>query len=92
MNDTRDGSVETSNVESDLGFSFEELWRAVGERERRERGSHLAHGKVRLECSGEVVDTGSVGPIAPRYSWPGGELVAFDCPRCDRRHESMLLR
>ena len=92
MKSPRDGCFETSNVESDLGFSFEKLWRELDERERRGRDSHLVHGKVRLECSGEVVDTESVGPMAVRYSWPGGELVAYDCPRCDRRHESLLLR
>ena len=88
----REGSLETSNVESDLGFSFEKLWRELDERERRGPDSHLVHGKVRLECSGEVVDTESVGPIIPYYTWPGGELVEFICPRCDRRHESLLLR
>ena len=83
---------DASNAESDSRVHFEKLWRELDELENRQADPDLAPGRVRLECNGELLDTGSVGPIAARYSWPGGELVAYDCPRCHRRHESLLLR
>ena len=80
------------SAESDARVHFEKLWRELDELEKRQADPDLASRRVRLECNGELLDAGSVGPMAVRYSWPGGELVAYDCPRCDRRHESLLVR
>jgi hypothetical protein len=93
MKTSRDRSRrDASNAESDPRVHFEKLWRELDGLEKRQADPDLAPRRVRLECNGELLDTGSVGPMAARYSSPGGELVAYDCPRCDRRHESLLLR
>ena len=62
------------------------------EREKREVNADPAHHKVRLTCSGDLVDIGSVGLVGPRESALGAMLIEFVCPRCDELHESRLFR
>jgi hypothetical protein len=81
---------QTSTLESDPTTSFEKLWREVEEREKREVNSDLAHRRVRLACSGELVDIGSVGLAGPRESALGAVPIEFVCPRCAEVHESRL--
>jgi hypothetical protein len=81
---------DTSTPESDPTTSFEKLWREVEEREKREGNADLAHHRVRLACSGELVDIGSVGLVVSRESALGVVLIEFVCSRCDELHESRL--
>ena len=83
---------DTSTLESDPTTSFEKLWREVEEREKREVNADLAHHTVRLACSGELVDIGSIGLAVSRESALGAVLIEFVCPRCDELHESRLFR
>ena len=62
------------------------------ERETREVSAHPAHHTVRLACSGELVDTESVGFAVSRESALGAVLIEFVCPRCNELHESHLFR
>jgi hypothetical protein len=45
----------------DLRTTFEKLWREVEEREKRDANPGLVHHMVRLDCTDELVDIGSVG-------------------------------
>ena len=47
---------------------------------------------VRLACSGELVDIGSIGLAVSRESALGKVLIEFVFPRCAELHESRLLR
>jgi hypothetical protein len=60
--------------------------RAVGSSSKR---STVADISVWLECSGELVDVGSVDVLGIREAKPGIELVEFACPRCQAPHVSL---
>ena len=93
MKAIRDRSLnDAPTFEGDLGMYFEHLWRQVDERERREANSESPHTMVRLACTGELADVGSIGLVVVRTSPVGAELVEFLCPRCERLHESLPLR
>ena len=68
---------------------FEHLWRQVDKREKRETNSDPAQRKVRLDCTGELIDLSSIDLVVVRSSEAGVELIEFLCPRCERLHESL---
>ena len=47
---------------------------------------------VWLECTGELLDVGSVNLVRIHKSACGFETLLFDCPRCRHSHESIRLR
>jgi hypothetical protein len=51
--------------------------------------SMVADVSVWLECSGELIDVGSVDVLRIREAKPGIELVDFVCPRCQTPHSSL---
>ena len=51
--------------------------------------SAVADVSVWLECSGELMDVGSVDVLRIRETTPGIELVEFACPRCRTPHASL---
>lgn len=79
-------------LESDLRTTFERLWREVDEREKRDAKSGLVHHMVRLDCTGELVDIGSVGLVGLRGAALGAVLIEFVCPGCDELHRSRRFR
>ena len=74
-----------NSSQTDLGAYFDELWREVNYREIRE--PEPLDGKVRLDCSGELVDAGSLGVALVRNT-AAGQHVEFLCPRCSALHDS----
>jgi hypothetical protein len=83
---------ETSMLDSDLMTIFKKLWREVDEREKRDANSGLAHHMVRLDCTGELVDIGSVGLLGLREAALGAVLIEYVCPGCDELHRSRRFR
>ena len=51
--------------------------------------STMADLSVWLECSGELMEVGSVDVLRIREATPGIELVEFACPRCRTPHASL---
>ena len=47
---------------------------------------------VWLECSGELLDVGSVKCLGARMSACGFETLLFLCPQCNEPHESIRFR
>ena len=47
---------------------------------------------VLLECSGELLDVGSVKLVSVHKSACGFETLLFLCPRCKEPHESVRFR
>ena len=93
MKAIRDRSLGNSPaLEGDLGAYFEHLWRQVDKREKRETNSDPAQRKVRLDCTGELIDLSSIDLVVVRSSEAGVELIEFLCPRCERLHESLAFR
>lgn len=93
MNEIRDRYPnDTPKLEGDLTTYFVNLWRHLDERAKREVKSADAPRKVRLGCTGELVDIGSIGLVVVRSGTMGPELVEFPCPRCERLHESLAFR
>jgi len=82
----------TWSTETDLEKTLERMWRELDEREEAESTCGFAYSKVRLECSDEIVDIGSVDLLGLRTSVANIELIQFVCPRCARCHESPRLR
>ena len=78
--------------EFDLKATFEKLWREVDEREKRDANSGLAHHMVRLDCTGELADLGSVSLVVLREAALGAVLIEFVCPHCDELHRSRRFR
>src|SRR5438105_926457 len=72
--------------------THQNLCRHLNEREKREVKSDVAPRKVRLGCTGELADIGSIGFVLVRTSAAGAELIEFLCPRCERLHESLAFR
>ena len=70
---------------TDLGAYFDELWREVDYREVRE--PEPLDGKVRLDCSGELIDAQSLGIALVRQT-ATGPRIEFVCPRCNALHDS----
>ena len=70
---------------TDLGAYFDELWREVNHREVRE--PEPLDGKVRLDCSGEFIDAGSLRVALVRHA-AAGQRIEFVCPRCGALHDS----
>ena len=70
---------------TDLGAYFDELWREVNYREVRE--PEPLYGKVRLDCSGELIDAESLGLALVRHT-VAGQRIEFVCPRCSALHDS----
>ena len=74
-----------SSSPTDLGAYFDDLWQQVSYREVRE--PEPLDGKVRLDCSGELVDAGSLGVALVRHT-AAGQRVEFVCTRCGALHDS----
>ena len=70
---------------TDLGAYFDDLWREVNYREVRE--PEPLDGKVRLDCSGELIDAESLGLALVRHA-AAGQRIEFVCPRCSALHDS----
>ncbi|HEU5257831.1 MAG TPA: hypothetical protein VFU28_17700 [Vicinamibacterales bacterium] len=70
---------------TDLGAYFDDLWREVNYGEVCE--PEPLDGKVRLDCSGELVDAGSLGVALVRHA-TAGLHIEFVCPRCRALHDS----
>jgi hypothetical protein len=51
--------------------------------------SAIADASVWLECSGELLDVGSVDVLRIREAKLGIELIEFACPRCRTPHASL---
>ena len=51
--------------------------------------SGIADVSVWLECSGELMEVGSVDVLRIREATPGIEQVEFACPRCRKAHASL---
>lgn len=81
---------ETSAPKSDPTTSFDRLWREVEKREKRQVNADPSHHRMRLACTGELVDTRSVSLVVSRESALGTVLNEFVCPRCGELHESRL--
>jgi len=47
--------------------------------------------QVRLACTTELVGVGSLALGSLRHPAPDAEVLRFVCPRCNQRHESILL-
>ena len=71
--------------QTDLGAYFDELWREVNYRDVRE--PEPLDGNVRLDCSGELIDAGSLGVALVRHT-AAGQRIEFVCPRCSALHDS----
>ena len=98
MKPTDDQIVDASpKLESNLNAYFEHLWRHLDAHETKDAlekpttDEDEPRGKVRLDCTGEVVDMRSIGVAVVRNSH-GVESVEFLCPRCERLHESLAVR
>jgi hypothetical protein len=50
---------------------------------------HRLQAELRLACTGELLELGSIGLAVSRA---GGLLMEFICPRCDELHLSRLFR
>ena len=93
MKAIRDRSLDNPpTLEGDLGAYFENLWRQVDKREKRETNSDPAERKVRLDCTYELVDLSSIDLVVVRSSETGDEQIEFLCPRCERLYESLSFR
>ena len=62
------------------------------EREEVSDAESEAGDSVWLECTGELVDVGSVEPVSVRKSACGFETLLFVCPQCNEPHESLRFR
>ena len=90
MNETRERFCnDAPKLEGDLSSYFQNLYRHL---EKREQKSDAAPCKVRLGCTGELADIGSIGLVVVRSSTDGVELIEFLCPQCERLHESLPFR
>ena len=89
-----DGPLQdTPELGSDLSTYFELVWRHLDAREKRAGNDNSARHKVRLECSGDLIDAESIGVVVTRGPEAGAEeFVEFLCPQCDRLHESPRFR
>jgi hypothetical protein len=86
---------DTPKLEGDLSTYFDKLSRYLDrheEREELEAKPSAAERMVRLGCTGELADIGSIGLVVVRTSANGAELIEFLCPRCERLHESLPVR
>jgi hypothetical protein len=93
MKDLRECSInDAPNLDGDLRAYFDNLWHHLDRRERRGLKSNAARRKIRLGCTGELADIGSIGLVVIRESANGGDLIEFLCPRCERLHESVPFR
>jgi len=79
-------------VEIDIHSDFDHIWRELGDREDSEQDSGTDAESVWLECNGELVDADCVKNIKLHKARLGMEMVEFDCPRCNQRHESLRFR
>jgi hypothetical protein len=96
MNEIRDRYCnDAPKLEGDLSDYFDNLCRHLDRREAREKREVKSGGgtrRVRLGCTGELVDIGSIGLVVVRSSAAGVELIEFLCPQCGRLHESLPFR
>ena len=93
MKSILDSSFEyTPSYETDIQQTFARVWRELGEREEADVDFRADRDSLWLECTGELVDAGSVNIIG--HCMPGlvADLVEFVCPRCNQRHESLHFR
>jgi hypothetical protein len=100
MNEIRSCN-DTPKLEGDLSTYFDKLSRYLDRHEEREECEErevleakpdAAERMVRLGCTGELADIGSIGLVVVRTSANGAELIEFLCPRCERLHESLPVR
>ena len=93
MKSILDPSFEyTPSIQTDIQQTFARVWRELGEREQAETDFSADRDSVWLECSGELVDAGSVTIVGVRMPGLVAEIVKFVCPRCKQRHESLRFR
>ncbi len=93
MKSILDPSFEyTPSDETDIQHSFAPVWRELEEREESQADPDADRDSVLLECSGDLVDAGSVKIVGVRKSALVVEVVEFVCPRCGQRHESLRFR
>jgi len=57
-----------------------------------EASADSVRSKVRLPCTGEVIDAASIGLVVVRSSDSDAEVIEFLCPRCERLHESVTFQ
>src|SRR5258708_27468159 len=87
MNEIRERFCnDAPKLEGDLSNYFKNLYRHLDEREQK---SDAAPRKVRLGCTGELADIGSIGLVVVQSSTGGAELIEFLCPPSERLHESL---
>ena len=93
MKSILDSSFEFGpSIKTDIQHTFARVWRELGEREDAEADFGADRDSVWLECNGDLVDAGSVNIVRVRKSALLVEMVEFDCPRCNQRHESLRFR
>ena len=93
MKSILDPSFEyTPSYETDIQQTFARVWRELGEREDADVDFAADHDSLWLECTGELVDAGSVNIIGHRMPALVADLVEFVCPRCNQCHESLRFR
>jgi len=78
-------------LEADLHGYFERLWCHPDGREAR-TANDGAPGRVKLDCTGELVAVDSIAVAVVRSSADGADTVEFICPCCKRLHESIAFR
>ena len=93
MKSILDPSFEyTPSYETDIQHTFARVWRELGEREDADADFSADRDSLWLECTGELVDAGSVKIIGQRMPALVADLVEFVCPRCYQCHESLRFR
>jgi hypothetical protein len=93
MKSILDPSFEyTPSHQTDIHRTFARVWRELAEREEAEAAFDDDSDSLWLECSGDLVDARSVKILGVRMSARVAEMVAFVCPRCGQRHESLRFR
>ena len=93
MNRLLDPSSDyAENSEVSLQTTVNDFWHGLGVREESDADSEADRDSVLLECSGDLVDAGSVRVIRVRRFAAGVQTLDFVCPQCRQRHESLRFR
>jgi hypothetical protein len=93
MKSILDRSFEyTPSIQTDIQQTFARVWRELAEREEADADFDTDRDSLWLECSGELVDAGSVKIVGVRMPALMADMVEFVCPRCNQRHESLRFR
>ena len=76
----------------DVLQDFEPMLLELDAREMAEGANEADRDSVWLECSGDLLDVGSVKRVGVRKSACGFETLVFICPLCNEPHESVRFR